>query len=211
MSLQPQLISRMVLLLLLGCASSSAWSLYKVVGPDGKVTYTDRPPSEAAGTTTTMGASKTASSGGVSLPYELRQAVMRFPVSLHTSADCDLCNRARQFLRQRGVPLTERLIESNSDIEMLEQLSGGRELPVLTIGGQVLRGFSTTQWASYLDAAGYPAQSKLPANYSYEPATPLTPRKASDANASAPSADPANLTPLGGAKSEPSSSSGIRF
>jgi len=207
----PKLICRLLLIALLTGASSSAWALYKVVGPDGKVTYTDRPPGEAAGTTTTIGGSGTPSSSGPSLPYELRQAVARFPVSLHTSADCDLCNRARQFLRQRGIPLNERVIESGKDLEVLEQISGGRELPVLTIGGQVLRGFSTSQWATYLDAAGYPAQSKLPANFSWAPATTLTPRKAADPTESPPTVEPPPVTPPGGARSEPSSNTGIRF
>ena len=206
-----KLISRMVLIVLLGGASSAALALYKVVGPDGKVTYTDRPPGDAAGAITTIGGSGAPTSSGQSLPYELRQALTRYPVTLHTSADCELCNRARQFLRQRGIPLNERIIESNSDLEMLEQISGGRELPVLTVGGQVLRGFSTTQWASYLDAAGYPAQSKLPANFSWSPATTLTPRRATDPTAAVPSTEPTPATPLGGATAEPSSSSGIRF
>jgi len=31
-------------------AAGPAWALYKVVGPDGKVTYTDRPPTAQANT-----------------------------------------------------------------------------------------------------------------------------------------------------------------
>ncbi len=65
---------------------------------------------------------------------------------------------------------------SRADIEALERLSGGREAPTLTIGSQVVRGFSESIWQQYLDAAGYPAVSQLPRDYQRPPARPVTER-----------------------------------
>jgi len=154
---------------------------FKVIGTDGKVTYTDRPPSSQEGRVSSMGARAT---GGVpasdlsALPLELRQAVSRYPVTLYVIVGgCDPCDTARQLLRQRGVPYAEKQVQSAEDGEALERLSGGRDAPTLSIGTQTLRGLAPEVWASYLDAAGYPRDSRLPATYQYPAASPLTERR----------------------------------
>jgi len=165
---------------------------YKVVGPDGKITYTDRPPASSVGKVSTV----TTSGGGsseVSLPFELRQAATRYPVSLYvTTEDCAPCAAARQLLRQRGIPYAEKQVQSAEDNLALERLSGGREAPTLGIGAQVLRGLAPEVWNSYLDAAGYPRDSRLPANYQYPPATPMVARMppSRPGNGAEPQADP---------------------
>jgi hypothetical protein len=47
-------------------------------------------------------------------------------------------------------------------------------LPVLTIGSQQLKGYQSNDWQGYLDAAGYPKTSALPASYRNPASTPLT-------------------------------------
>jgi glutaredoxin len=158
--------------------SLPALALYKVVGPDGKVTYTDRAPSPADGKVTPLspsGNSLTASTDA--LPLELRQLTARYPVTLYVIADCAPCDGARSLLRQRGIPYAERLVATEVDAEALQRLTGGRELPALTIGQQALRGLSAETWNSYLDSAGYPRESRLPAGYAFAAATPLTERR----------------------------------
>ena len=165
---------------------------YKVVGPDGKTTYTDRPPALSGGKVSTV-TTRGDSSSEVSLPLELRQATTRYPVSLYvTIGDCDPCTAARQLLRQRGIPYAEKQVLSAEDNLALERLSGGREAPTLGIGAQVLRGLAPEVWNSYLDAAGYPRESRLPANYQYPPATPIIarPPPSRPGNGAEPKADP---------------------
>jgi len=147
---------------------------YKVVGPDGRVTYTDTPPPQSSGSKVTKLGENPTVAAQVALPIELRQAAQRFPVTLYSLKVCEPCDSARTFLRQRGVPYNEKLVVTGEDGEALQRLSGGRDAPTLTIGAQVLRGLSTDTWSSYLDSAGYPRESKLPANYQYPAATPLT-------------------------------------
>jgi hypothetical protein len=74
-----------------------------------------------------------------------------------------------------------------------------------------MRGLSSDVWTSYLDAAGYPRESRLPANYQYPASAPLTERRdASVARAPvrpAPPARPADASPA----AEPSNPAGIKF
>ena len=158
------------------CAAAQAQ--YKVVGPDGKITYTDRAPTANEGKITALGARGAAAPPEVALPAELRPIVARYPVTLFvTSSACEPCNSARQLLRQRGIPFSEKLVATPEDGDALERLSGGRDAPTMILGTQTLRGLASELWNSYLDAAGYPRESRLPANYQYPAATPLTERR----------------------------------
>ena len=160
-------------------ASAPLYAQYKVVGPDGKVTYTDRAPAAASGRVTELGGRGGVAAENAALPLELRQAVSRYPVTLYaTVGACEPCDGARQLLRQRGIPYSEKSVQNAEDADALERLSGGRDAPTLSIGSQTLRGLAPEVWNSYLDAAGYPRDSRLPPNFAYAPATPLVARAA---------------------------------
>ncbi|AOG22076.1 glutaredoxin family protein [Acidovorax sp. RAC01] len=164
------------LLMTAASASAMAQNLYRIVGPDGKVTFSDRPPAEpnAVAQPARAGAAAAPASSGLStLPFELRQVATRYPVTLYTGADCAPCTSARSLLTSRGVPFSERTVSTNEDIAALQRLSGNTSLPFGTIGSQHLVGFSETEWTQYLNAAGYPKQSQLPANYKAPAPTPL--------------------------------------
>ena len=112
-----------------------AQGVYRIVGPDGKVTFSDRAPAAAAQPALRGGAaSAVAPAGGQeaslsALPYDLRQTALRFPVTLYTSAECAPCASARSLLQARGVPFSERTVQSNEDIEALQRLSSSASLP----------------------------------------------------------------------------------
>jgi len=186
---------------------------FKVVGADGKVTYTDREPSQPEGKVTALGAKAPVQAAEPDLPFELRQVASKYPVTLYTtSGSCDPCVQARQYLKQRGVPFSERLAASNEDIEALEKISGGRETPTLTVGSQVLRGFGTDSWGQYLDAAGYPRESRLPSTYQYRAATPIAERRDATVARSGDAAPPAPpALPRATAPTSAGPSGGIRF
>ncbi len=150
-------------------AGLHAQTVYRIVGTDGKVSFSDRADSKATNAQT--GASVTQSNPA--LPYDLQQVVGKYPVTLYTSNACSPCNAGRNLLMLRGVPFTERTISTAEDSTALQQLSGNTTLPFATIGRQQLQGFSDTEWIQYLDAAGYPAASKLPTSYRNPPPAPL--------------------------------------
>ena len=169
----------------------NAQQVFRIVGPDGKVSFSDQPPpaaSNAKATASTGSAGTTSGAAGGALPYELRQIASKYPVTLYTSESCGPCGAARTLLAGRGVPFTEKTIASPEDIKALQRLSGDASLPFATIGGQQLNGFSDVEWTQFLNAAGYPAASKLPANYRQPAATPLV----SVAAAPAPAPEAAN-------------------
>ena len=166
-----------VLAIAAGLAPSvSAQQVYRIIGPDGKVSFSDQPPpaaSNAKATTSSGSSSGKSGAPGGTLPYELRQIANKFPVTLYTSDNCAPCASARSFLAGRGIPFTEKTIVSPEDGKALQRLSGGATLPFATIGAQQLNGFSDVEWTQFLNAAGYPAASVLPPGYRQAAATPL--------------------------------------
>jgi glutaredoxin len=202
--------------LLLACLPAAAQ--YKVIGADGSVTYTDRPPSTPNVKVTTLGrenqpAPPATPGTNEALPLELRQTAARFPVTLYTAADCTPCDCGRQLLQQRGVPYVERRIVNEDDAAALERSVGGRTLPALTVGSQALRGLSPEEWGSYLDAAGYPRESKLPRGWQAPAPTVLVERVAAPrvaaptAPAARQAASPADIPAAEPAPPQP----GVRF
>ena len=185
-----------------------AHALYKVVGPDGKVTYTDRIPSPADGKVTPLNTAGNDVTEPGALPFELRQVIGRYPVTLYVIADCAPCDSARALLRQRGIPYAEKQVLTEQDAEALQRLTGTRDGPTLMIGQQQLHGLSAEIWNAYLDSAGYPRESRLPAGFQYPAATTLTER--SEPARAAPAAPRAPVAPPA-AEQPPATPSGIRF
>ena len=194
------------LALLLGALPALAQ--YKVVGPDGRVTYTDRPSTEQGAQVQALrrDGAKAGPSEANALPAELRPVVARFPVTLFTTADCTPCDAARKLLQIRGVPFTERTASSDDDSAALQRLTGGRAVPALTVGAQALRGLQESDWQNTLDLAGYPRESKLPRGYQAAAAAPLVAR-AAPAVLAAPPRQVEPAAPV----AAPTASGGIRF
>jgi len=191
-----------------------AHAQYKVVAPDGSVTYTDRPPADARLRVTPMGSATGATAAiaapAVNLPVELRQLTQRFPVSLYTSADCPACDSGRQWLAERGVPYRERSISTEPDVQALALLTGARTVPALTIGAQPVRGFSAGEWQSFIDAAGYPRESRLPSGWQPPAVTPLVEPPPPPAVVATPAPRPAAPPPPPPAAPAPGPG-GVRF
>lgn len=189
-----------------------AHAQYKVVQPDGSVTYTDRPPTASSARITPMRAGRPPADAPASgLPQDLRLTAQRHPVTLYTAADCAPCDAARRLLQQRGVPYAEKRITSDEDIQALERLVGSRVVPSVTIGAQPLRGFAESDWTDFLDSAGYPRESKLPRGWKQADVTPLTERTVPRATAAA-SAPRATANPADAPTAPPPPPSGtIRF
>lgn len=189
-----------------------AQTVYRIVGADGKVTFSDKPPVTRDDKTTATGrGGKALDIGNAPLPYELSQVVSRYPVTLYTSNNCGPCGSARNLLSSRGIPFNERTITTNEDVEALTRISGENSLPFLTIGGQKIKGFSDAEWTQYLDAAGYPSSSKLPGNYRASPASPLVAIQRPEVIAPAARTAAAPAAPPPAPENTGSNPAGIRF
>jgi len=216
MMLPPTSHALLALLCLVGSGLAHAQQIHRIVGPDGKVTFSDRAPNKETASTI-LSPSGAVVPVNSALPLELRQVSSRFPVTLYTGDDCPPCVSARNLLVLRGVPFTERTVNSNEDIAALRSLSNNTSLPFATIGSQQLFGFSDGEWTEYLDMAGYPKQSRLPPGYKRPAATPLVAAKpalpaSAPAEAAAPQLPAARTVPAppsGGPT--PANPAGIRF
>lgn len=179
------LVAAALLLGVLATPWAMAQGVYRIVGPDGRVSYSDQPPPPSANAKPVAGVSAGASSS-VQLPPELRQAAGRYPVTLYTGNDCIPCNNGRNMLNARGIPYTEKTVNSADDGAAFKRLSNTNSLPLLTIGSQQVKGYSDKEWNQYLDAAGYPKQSVLPASHRRPAATALVEAKTLPADAAPP-------------------------
>ena len=159
------------LVLLSGMAQ--AQTIYRIVSPDGRVTFSDKQPPAGVNATLIGSGGRLLPAGATSLPPELRQAAEKFPVTLYTAANCVPCGQGRELLGGRGIPFSERIVGTAADAAALQRISGDSSLPFLTIGGQQIKGFSSSEWNQFLDAAGYPNTSVLPASYCNPLPTPL--------------------------------------
>ena len=199
---------------LLCCAALAHAQLYKSVGPDGRVTYSDTPPAAARQLETRPLPSGAAS--GAALPYELAQVAKAQPVTLFTADKCAPCDAARSFLAARGVPYAEKTVASNDDIAALRAAGGDAQLPLLTIGRSKEKGFEEGAWNTALTAAGYPKSSQLPASWrnpAPQAAAPRSAPKAADA-AEKPPAAIAPAMPAAAAEAPPAAGKappGFRF
>ncbi len=184
-------------------AAPCAHAQYKVVGADGRVSYTDRPPVDGSRVTQVT----TQSGGGVdetALPYELRMAIQRNPVILYTADNCDPCRAGKDLLSKRGVPFQEKTLSSEEDKEAVKTAMGSAGLPALKVGSQKLTGYEAGAWNGALDGAGYPSVAKLPSTFKQAQATTAAPRAAPKP---APSKAPAPRETV----AAPPAAGGIRF
>ncbi|MCX7241237.1 MAG: glutaredoxin domain-containing protein [Burkholderiales bacterium] len=197
-------------------AVAQAQTIYRIVGADGKVTFSDKAPASAdQGKVVGTGVGASGVASGTALPFELRQVASKFAVTLYSAPKCAPCDAGRAMLTGRGIPFNERTVTTPEDGEYLQRLTGENLLPYLTVGGQRLKGFSDAEWSQTLDAAGYPKTSMLPAGYRNAPPAPLvsvqkapvakaeekTERPAADANQGSPDLNAPN----------PVNPAGIRF
>lgn len=194
---------------LLLCGAAQAQTIYRIVGADGSVTFSDKIPAVTDNATALGSGGRPLPAGNAALPNELRLAVGKYPVTLYTSANCGPCGQGRELLNGRGIPFTEKTVSTPADASALQRISGDNSLPLLTIGSQQIRGFSDMEWTQFLDAADYPKTSVLPAAYRNPPPSSLvTVQKAAPANQSDASQ---NQVPVAPDNLGPSNPAGIRF
>ena len=151
--------------------NADAGDLYRWVDSSGKVYYGDVLPLGAQQVEVKKFPKDTSSNEY--LPYETLRAQQNFPVTLYVADNCgELCDQARNLLKKRGIPFSEKPLKTYKDIEAFKKLSGSDAfVPTLMVGKDFLKGFVESQWNSELDIAGYPKTS----SYRQRTETPSTP------------------------------------
>jgi hypothetical protein len=150
----------LALILIAAAGAPQAGELYRWVDQDGQVHYTDQlPPPQARSAERKRLGDRPGDGPG---PYALQQATKNFPVTLFVAKECgEGCKAAVAYLSGRGIPFTQK--DAQQEANALKALTGGAlEVPVATVGSNVLRGYEEGAWKTTLDAAGYPSTAVGP-------------------------------------------------
>lgn len=171
-------------------AALPASAQYRWVDADGRVNYGDQPPSDAQNLTRLDARGQVGEDNVPALPFELRRAISQYPATLYTAENCPGCNAARVYLRGRGVPFQEIVVETEDEAAEMKRRVGTDAVPVLALGRTPTVGFNEATWSIALKAATYPAQSMLPLTYRAPPPRSLLPPTAGTAGQAAPEKSP---------------------
>jgi glutaredoxin len=136
----------------ISAASLPAAQLYRWVDDKGRVEWRDTPPPPDAKSVEQR--KIIANTIDSSTPYALQQAMKKYPVTLWTANCGEACSQAAAHLARRGIPHT--VHDAQKDRDALQKATGGREVPVLFVGSQQLKGYLESSWDAALDEAGYP-------------------------------------------------------
>ncbi|MCY7388497.1 MAG: glutaredoxin family protein, partial [Burkholderiales bacterium] len=137
-------------------AAVQAETLYKVIGADGRVTYTDRPPADGKSTTALQFADAPVSKLPDSvLKYQaelakgmqdrLAQAKRMDnsgPTTLFSASWCGYCTQAKAYLRTKVISYREVDIDTPSGGRADLEAGGPRGVPRVMAAGQRLSGVS---------------------------------------------------------------------
>ena len=150
------MIVRTLIALMAVVATASAMAQqYRWLDENGRVHYTDTPPPPSARRAEKKNLK--ANAVGAQPNYELSQAMKSAPVTLYSHPQCtESCQMARDVLNRRGVPFREVSATDIAKIDELRRVSGGVNVPVLVVGGQVQTTPNANAYNEALDLAGYP-------------------------------------------------------
>lgn len=173
----------------IAASASASAQMYRWMDSEGRVHYTQTPPPPNAKSAEQKNLGSGASAASIELPYATRMAQQNFPVTLYTGPGCGApCDQARSLLVKRTVPFREVSITEQTQLDQVKKISGGTQLPVLTVGSQTQVGFLESAYIGLLDAAGYPASGpslSLEALRKMDAPKPAVPAPAPAANTTA--------------------------
>ena len=138
---------------LLAGATASAQTVYKSVGADGKIVYSDHAPTEGH-LEKTMKFALASSALPASAASYMEHFRKTHPagaepvaagkgVTLYSAVWCGYCRKAKAWLGEHGVAYTDVDIDAPGGTAALAHASGGSTgVPVLVVDGRALTGFS---------------------------------------------------------------------
>ena len=164
-----QKLSLSTLLLLIFCATlTCAQTLYKSIASDGRVVYSDKPPTEGrlAKTLKTEDLPNTALPAGYEAELKrLRQslnlngsksatpsAISSGSNVLFTAVWCGYCKQAKAYLASKGVQYESVDIDSPSGKSTFAATGGSGGIPLLVANGKQIRGFNTQAYDKFFMA-----------------------------------------------------------
>ena len=147
---------------------ASAETVYKVVGPDGQVTYSDKPPADPTRKANTLEFRNLPSSPlpthvlrfreQLEKSAESRIAAARTPspgtVNMFTASWCAHCKRAKAHLAAAQIAYVEYDIESVDGMRAFIGAGGSGGVPLLVAGERRIQGYSAPAYDRLASAIG---------------------------------------------------------
>jgi len=148
-------LARLAIFLLWSVSAGTAQggqTLYKSVGPDGRIIYADRPPAEGRldKTMTFENLPSSPLPASTSAYVEQLRRMGATPstsaplggVVLYSATWCGFCKRAKAYLAGKGIPYQEFDIGTKDGMAAFASAGGGKGVPLLLAGGQRVQGFT---------------------------------------------------------------------
>ena len=141
----------LTLLLIATHPFAGAQTLYKTVGADGKVVYSDRPPAEGKAQALQQEQLPISIVPGMPPPAPgkaaapKKAAVQNGQAVLYMAQWCGYCRLARGYLARNGIAYREIDIDTPDGKAAFAEI-GGRGVPVLLADGQRLAGFRESSY-----------------------------------------------------------------
>lgn len=137
----------------MGLHISHAETLYKSVGPDGKITYSDKPPIsgniQKKLTFKNLPSTKVPASASAKLAQTGNKkatnnsTVNAGKVTLYTASWCGYCRQAKAYLASQKINYREVDIETQNGMVEFSQAGGSGAVPLLIAGKESIQGFSS--------------------------------------------------------------------
>jgi glutaredoxin len=153
------------------CGAAVAQQMYRWVDKEGRTHYSEQPPpKDAKSVERRRSPIDAADSAAVA---DAAAAAKKNPVVLYTSPDCaQPCRDARELLAKRGIPHRVVDVNDTESFERLKKATGGVQVPTLSVGSKLTRGFEEQAWNQALNEAGYPHNVPSPVRIVRPPEPP---------------------------------------
>ncbi|HEY7758498.1 MAG TPA: glutaredoxin family protein [Burkholderiales bacterium] len=150
-------MSRLHLLMLLAvgaCTLPAAAAVYKWTDADGRVHYSDSPPSDRKAAQVKI---KVNSISGPAVVSALKGGppAAKERVRIYTTTWCGYCKKAKAQLAARQVAFDEIDVEASDSGRREFASLGGRGVPMILVGSQRMDGYDAGRLDAMLQSAGY--------------------------------------------------------
>ena len=123
--------------------------IYKLIGADGKVTYTDKEPQSPGAKSEKLNIRTYSGAPSVST---LESSVGK--VTILSAQWCGVCTRAKTYMKSRNIAFEEWDIDKSDYARSKMNQLGARGVPVILVGNQKMVGFSEAGLDAMLKKAG---------------------------------------------------------
>ncbi len=143
-----RLILSCILAVFLGITATANAQMYKWVGNDGRIFYSDRPPPdrnaetiEFSSKTSKASVTKTNIDNTVGQSTSLKKAALK-EVVMYSASWCGVCKKAKAYFESEGIPFKEYDIETSRKGRKDYKELNGTGVPIIMVNNERMNGFS---------------------------------------------------------------------